>query len=311
MKLNQREKDSWKQALLETGHFNSDNSSKQKGQKPPIVQEKLIECPFCLKYLPKAGVLNHAENCAPDQQHKTLLHFAKYILPDMELQGDDQYQQKSQQKLRCPFCNKTSAESLLVHIHYFHPENETLDIIAKQPHISLPSYTLRALLKQTLEGIRVFQASGFIHRDIKCNNILLHSPPGSGRVYVKISDFGFAKKESLTKEENSVAGKLTQIKCIKRPLEIKDNILWNLLSYMLEFNPDKRITVVEALQHPYFTSPDAIADISKEQKKLALQAEVSQLEGDLNITEFDKDPSFVVSESVIKDYILGETHSIQ
>ncbi|KAA6370006.1 MAG: hypothetical protein EZS28_034467 [Streblomastix strix] len=62
------------------------------------------------------------------------------------------------------------------------------------------------LLLLNFEGIRVFQASGFIHRDIKCNNILLHSPPGSGRVYAKISDFGFAKKESLTKEENSVAG---------------------------------------------------------------------------------------------------------
>ncbi|KAA6396558.1 MAG: hypothetical protein EZS28_007910, partial [Streblomastix strix] len=50
------------------------------------------------------------------------------------------------------------------------------------------------------EGMRVFHTSEQIHRDIKCDNILLHSPPRSGRVYVKITDFGFAKKEGQTQK---------------------------------------------------------------------------------------------------------------
>ncbi|KAA6400631.1 MAG: hypothetical protein EZS28_003845 [Streblomastix strix] len=188
---------------------------------------------------------------------------------------------------------------------------QTLNIIVKQPQISLPSYTLRALMKQILVGIWLFHASGLIHRDIKCDNILLHSPPGSGKVYAKISDFGFAKKVDQKDQENSIAGttpfmapenfhenpiitqkidiyalgitfyklithkypvnernfneqgkKLTQIKCIKRPSEIKDNHLWDLLSKLLEFDPDKRITALVALQHPYFKSPEAKKDIS-------------------------------------------------
>ncbi|KAA6390430.1 MAG: putative serine/threonine protein kinase [Streblomastix strix] len=85
---------------------------------------------------------------------------------------------------------------------------KTLDIIAKQPQIFLPSCTLRALMKQILEGMRAFHSSGLVHRDIKCDNILLHSPPGSGRVHVKISDFGFAKKVDLNNQLTYLAGTL-------------------------------------------------------------------------------------------------------
>ncbi|KAA6374968.1 MAG: hypothetical protein EZS28_029505, partial [Streblomastix strix] len=216
----------------------------------------------------------------------------------------------------------------------------TIDIIAKQPYISLPTYILRSLMKQILEGMRAFHSSGFVHRDIKCDNILLHSPPGSGRVHAKISDFGFAKKIDLNNKLTYFAGfelspeqfhvnpiithkvdiyalgitfyklithkypvnernfkeqgkKLTQLKCIKRPLEIKENLLWDLLSRLLEFDPNKRITAAEALQHPYFTSPEALSDISKEQQDLASLSAVAELEGDSSITKFDKDPTFI------------------
>ncbi|KAA6367901.1 MAG: putative serine/threonine protein kinase, partial [Streblomastix strix] len=226
---------------------------------------------------------------------------------------------------------------------------KTLDIIAKQPQIPLPSYTLRALMKQILEGMRAFHSADLVHRDIKCDNILLHSPPGSGRVYAKISDFGFAKKVDFINQQTYLAGtlpfmspeqfhenpiitqkvdiyalgitfykliahkypvnernikeqtkKMTQLKSIDRPFEIKDNILWDLLSKLLEFNPNKRITAEQALQHPYFTSPEAIADISKEQQDLASLSAVAESEGDSSISEFDKDPTFIVSESNLK-----------
>ncbi|KAA6380408.1 MAG: putative CAMK family protein kinase [Streblomastix strix] len=231
----------------------------------------------------------------------------------------------------------------------------TLDIIAKQQDISLPTYTLRALMKQILEGMRAFHSSGFVHRDIKCDNILLHSPPGSGRVHAKISDFGFAKKVDLNNKQTYTAGtlpfmspeqflvnpiitqkvdiyalgiifyklithkypvnernfkeqgkKMTQLKYKKRPLEIKNNLLQDLLSRLLEFDPNKRISALEALQHPYFTSPEALSDISKGQQDLASLATVAELEGDSSITEFDKEPTFIVAESIIKQFILKE-----
>ncbi|KAA6393920.1 MAG: putative protein kinase [Streblomastix strix] len=229
---------------------------------------------------------------------------------------------------------------------------KTLDIIAKQPHIHLPTYTLRALMKQILEGMKAFHSTGLIHRDIKCDNILLHSPPGSGRVHAKISDFGFAKKEDRSIGLTYLAGtlpymaselfqdkiivtqkvdlyatgvtfyrllthkypincasyeeqkiKIARMKSIERHPEIKDNLLWDLISKLLEFDPNKRITSDQALQHPYFTSPEAIADISKEQQDLASLAAVAQLEGDSSITEFDKEPSFIRDIVIVNLFI--------
>ncbi|KAA6385551.1 MAG: hypothetical protein EZS28_018921 [Streblomastix strix] len=85
---------------------------------------------------------------------------------------------------------------------------KTLDIIAKQSQIPMPSYTLRAIMKQIVQGLNEFHLAELIHRDIKCENILLHCPRGSQRVYVKISDFGLAKKQDLDNQEKYQAGTL-------------------------------------------------------------------------------------------------------
>ncbi|KAA6358174.1 MAG: hypothetical protein EZS28_046299, partial [Streblomastix strix] len=53
--------------------------------------------------------------------------------------------------------------------------------------------TIRAMMKQILEGLRIIHESGFIHRDIKGQNILMHSPVGSGRIILKLADFGLVK----------------------------------------------------------------------------------------------------------------------
>ncbi|KAA6355569.1 MAG: hypothetical protein EZS28_048904, partial [Streblomastix strix] len=161
-----------------------------------------------------------------------------------------------------------------------------------------------------------------------CDNILLHCPPGSGRVHAKISDFGFAKKDNSFHESRYLcswfhiyklithkypvnernlkeqARKMCLMNSIDRPSEFKDNVLWDLLSKLLEFDPDKRITAVEAHQHSSFTSNEAIDDVSKEQQDLAQLAANAELEGDSSITEFDKDPTFIVAESIIKQFKL-------
>lgn len=40
---------------------------------------------------------------------------------------------------------------------------------------------------------------------------------------------------------------------IDRPASIKDDLQWDLLIKLLEFDPNKRFSAAEALQHPYFT----------------------------------------------------------
>ncbi|KAA6370887.1 MAG: hypothetical protein EZS28_033585 [Streblomastix strix] len=66
-------------------------------------------------------------------------------------------------------------------------------------------------MKQIFEGMRAFHSTNLVHRDIKCDNILLHSPPDSGRVYAKISDFGFAKEVDLINEQTYHIGTIPYI----------------------------------------------------------------------------------------------------
>ncbi|KAA6401646.1 MAG: hypothetical protein EZS28_002829 [Streblomastix strix] len=104
---------------------------------------------------------------------------------------------------------------------------------------------------------------------------------------------------------------MTKLNCIVRNAEIKDDILWDLLSQMLEFDPEIRITAAEALQHPYFTSPEALCDISQEQRDLSQLAAKAEKKGDATVTEFDKDPTFIVVESIIQQFILEEIRQNQ
>ncbi|KAA6380546.1 MAG: hypothetical protein EZS28_023924, partial [Streblomastix strix] len=56
---------------------------------------------------------------------------------------------------------------------------------------------------------------------------------------------------------------------IERPANITDDLIWDLLMKLLDFDPKTRISVLEAFQHPFFTSPQAIAEIPLESKNIA------------------------------------------
>ncbi|KAA6366711.1 MAG: hypothetical protein EZS28_037762, partial [Streblomastix strix] len=68
----------------------------------------------------------------------------------------------------------------------------SLDNLIKKRKV-FPLTIIRAILKQILEALRLMHSKGLIHRDIKGGNILLHSPPGTGRVFLKLADFGLVK----------------------------------------------------------------------------------------------------------------------
>ncbi|KAA6387187.1 MAG: putative NEK protein kinase [Streblomastix strix] len=66
-------------------------------------------------------------------------------------------------------------------------------------NVDLPVPLIRAIMKQILQGLLFMHKNKLIHRDIKGQNILLHSPLGSGRVILKIADLGIAKAQKDTK----------------------------------------------------------------------------------------------------------------
>ncbi|KAA6378502.1 MAG: putative calcium/calmodulin-dependent protein kinase [Streblomastix strix] len=84
-----------------------------------------------------------------------------------------------------------------------------------------------------------------------------------------------------------------------RPSSIKDDNLWDLLKKMLSFDPINRISAVEALNHPFFTSIQALIEITPEQINFAQSAQISKSNGDLSITQFDINPSFAFPLSSI------------
>ncbi|KAA6368820.1 MAG: putative calcium/calmodulin-dependent protein kinase type 1, partial [Streblomastix strix] len=85
------------------------------------------------------------------------------------------------------------------------------NVIVSKKDLSIP--LIRAIIRQILEGLRLMHEQGIIHRDIKGQNILMHSPPGSGRVVLKLADLGLVKMQKQIQSSSvmTVAGTLPYI----------------------------------------------------------------------------------------------------
>ncbi|KAA6359291.1 MAG: hypothetical protein EZS28_045182, partial [Streblomastix strix] len=180
----------------------------------------------------------------------------------------------------------------------------------------------------------------------KGQNILLHSPPGSGRIIVKIADFGLIKvqKQPLQSTKITIAGTFPYMppemimgnddekvfadanidvwssgiilhqlvyhnfpfmfnKTLERPPEVKNDILWDLLTKMLTFDRNDRISASDALKHEFFTGEQALKEISQEIQNLAIAAVTVKEQGDQSITQYDTNTLFIVPESQIKQIL--------
>ncbi|KAA6404148.1 MAG: putative serine/threonine protein kinase [Streblomastix strix] len=221
---------------------------------------------------------------------------------------------------------------------------KNLNLIIKQKAV-LSAGTLRAIAKQLFEGLRFVHSKGFVHGNIRSENVLLHCPSGSNHVIVKIVGIDMVKPEErrereiygetiyslkryLSKAPEQVIGdrkvdaktdvwsvgvvlfqlaghehpiKATSIsdllnfirqKTINRPSTIQDNLLWDLLIHLLAFDRTKRLTAEQALQHPYFTGPQAQLEISAEAKQVASSALQAKQNGNKTIQ-----PSLPVPQS--------------
>ncbi|KAA6394930.1 MAG: hypothetical protein EZS28_009542 [Streblomastix strix] len=203
----------------------------------------------------------------------------------------------------------------------------------------------RLLEEQGLQFLGVL-GKGAFGRDIKGQNILLHSPPGSGRVILKIADFGLVKNQdggfhslqmtvvgtqpyfppefalSDTKQVKADAKvdvwssgiifyqlathvfpfnvelpnafmKFHFRETLNRPTQIKDDVMWDLITRMLSFDRKKRFTAAEALNHEFFTGVQASRDITPEMQSLAQSAVLALRSGDRSITPYDTNVSFI------------------
>ncbi|KAA6392428.1 MAG: hypothetical protein EZS28_012044 [Streblomastix strix] len=97
---------------------------------------------------------------------------------------------------------------------------------------------------------------------------------------------------------------IKQFDNLERPLSIKNDHLWDLISKMLAQDPKDRISVDEALMHEFFTGEQAQQEITVNAQQLAQTALLAQQHGDKNITVFDTDPTFIIPLSDY-DQIIG------
>ncbi|KAA6359218.1 MAG: hypothetical protein EZS28_045255 [Streblomastix strix] len=99
-------------------------------------------------------------------------------------------------------------------------------------------------------------------------------------------------------------------KTLERPPEVKDDILWDLLTKMLAFDRKDRISASDALNHEFFTSDKVLNEISKEVRNIALAAQTSKNKGNHYVTQYDTNSLFIIPLRKIKQILSDDPESV-
>ncbi|XP_065730254.1 mitogen-activated protein kinase 9 isoform X5 [Phocoena phocoena] len=155
-------------------------------------------------------------------------------------------------------------------------------------HMELDHERMSYLLYQMLCGIKHLHSAGIIHRDLKPSNIVVKSD-----CTLKILDFGLARTACTNfmmtpyvvtryyRAPEVILGMGYKENAESERDKIKTSQARDLLSKMLVIDPDKRISVDEALRHPYITvwydpaeaeaPPPQIYDAQLEEREHAIE----------------------------------------
>ncbi|KAA6389336.1 MAG: putative CAMK family protein kinase [Streblomastix strix] len=83
-------------------------------------------------------------------------------------------------------------------------------------------------------------------------------------------------------------------KKLECPDQQKNDILWDLITKMLEFDKNKRLTAAEALKHQFFVSEQAENEILQEARQIAHKSLEQKQKGNVGISEFDTNSSYII-----------------
>ncbi|KAA6377127.1 MAG: hypothetical protein EZS28_027346, partial [Streblomastix strix] len=99
-------------------------------------------------------------------------------------------------------------------------------------------------------------------------------------------------------------------KKLNRPAQLKDDLLCKLLSIMLTFDRNDRISASYALKLPFFTGPQALAEITTEIRSLASAAQTAIQSGDKSVSIYNTNIIFILPVSSEKSIIGFDPESV-
>ncbi|KAA6356028.1 MAG: hypothetical protein EZS28_048445, partial [Streblomastix strix] len=89
-------------------------------------------------------------------------------------------------------------------------------------------------------------------------------------------------------------------KKLKRPSSVKDKVAWDLISKMLNFDRNKRLSAEKALNHEFFTGKKSNEGVTAEAVRLAQIVQTAKQNGNEKITAMETDAKFIIPVSDIK-----------
>ncbi|KAA6377771.1 MAG: putative Myosin light chain kinase A [Streblomastix strix] len=153
--------------------------------------------------------------------------------------------------------------------------------------------------QMTIAGTDVFMAPELILEDEK-ENVKADAKVdiwSLGILFYQILTHRFPFNSPMLFSIRQFMDSYSKTNILARPEQIINDSLWDLVTQMLAFDRKDRISASDALIHPFFTSEEALADITDEQRQLASDAQISLQSGNSEITVFDADPQIKLSSN--------------